>query len=185
MDQRSWNIFGTIGVLLAIGLMEILNLDLSLKMSIAAVFLGYCASKYRGRSGGEGALIGGLVGLLLFGAILAYETRTEGVAAAQAVDREISALNASLPRMVRSDLRLDRVSFSEDEIHYFATYVDMTIDDIDIEVVQIENGEYIGRLPCRTPDGQPAFPNDLKYHFYYFDMNEAPVVDFTVSNTNC
>ena len=117
--------------------------------------------------------------------ILREQISRTGAAAAQAVAREISALNASLPRMVRSDLRLDRVSFGEDEIHYFATYVDMTIDDIDIEAVQIENGEYIGRLPCRTPDGQPVFPNDLKYHFYYFDMNEAPVVDFTVSNTNC
>lgn len=185
MERRSWNIFGTLGVVLTIGLIEILNLGLSVKILFAAVATGYFVSKHLGRSGGYGALFGGLIGLILLGAIHGYETRTQRAAELQAVKKEIAELNATLPQMVRGDLRIDRISLGEDEIQYFATYVDATIDEIDIDAVQVEHGEYVGNLSCETTDDQIVFADDLKYHFYYFDMNDAPVVDFTVTKANC
>lgn len=127
----------------------------------------------------------GLAGLVVAGLVSAHKARTVSAGDLQSIREGVASINATLPQMVRDDLRVDRVAFDGAEVQYFATYVASTVDDIDLEAAPIETGKYFGTLDCGAPEVRQALADGMRFHYFVVDMNNTPVVDFVVTSANC
>ncbi len=76
---------------------------------------------------------GVLLSLLVIRGVFGGISNLSGENVQETIDKEVNKMNAELPMMVDKDIRLDKVSGENEEIHYNATLVNLNKGDLDIQ----------------------------------------------------
>jgi len=198
--SRGWTVAVALGVVAVIGAFAA-NLipayagakSTSPYALLGAIFwaglLGYFIRKQQGLSGGRGWLIGGAVGLVVaFGSSFLYgyqKARLQNEADLAEVHEKLATMNVDLPQMVDEYIRADRIEFNENEMQYFLTFVDETADELESNDTLSEYRVFFVSGLCETVELEESLAAGLGFHYFFVDKNDAPVMEFTVTQADC
>ncbi len=100
-------------------------------------------------------------------------------------DMQILSLNQSLPVMIDSETRLDRISIEASDIVYSATLVNQTKDQVNRATFENQMFEQIKLNACHNTDTQKLFDNDYNMVYRYLDNNGIEVGEVKIKGLDC
>ena len=138
---------------------------------------------------GIGLTVAACAAILLLCKQIWSDTSSISEQLAESIARE----NARLPRMVNSELRLDRIAIKDDEYFQYYTFPNRTAADLDAEYgINALTDHYAGVVEAqicaaaacqqRLADGARC---DAEVHFEMADMNDETFINITVDGLNC
>lgn len=101
------------------------------------------------------------------------------------IAEQLRLINRSLPRMVDNDMRLDRISIFDSNIHYNYTLVN--VEAIDINIGRLKNTltPVVKLNTCEDEDMRAILDHDMDVTYAYHDKMSNAVITITVSREDC
>ena len=94
-------------------------------------------------------------------------------------------MNASLPTMVDSGTRLDRVTYESDSWQFFHTLINSSVDDLDVDIFERLMRSEIATNLCSDKELRSDLEKGGVFTYSYSDRNGSHITDIIVTKSEC